>query len=66
MPPGRIKQRPAKEEKQCPHCDKLFNVRGFKTHEKACRARQEWAEEPSNVEGPEQGENGMLWIYLSC
>ena len=35
-------------------------MRGFTTHEKSCRSRQEWMEEPIDVEAHGQGEEGNV------
>ena len=34
------KRRPTTETKQCPHCGKEFNTRGYGRHEQACRSCQ--------------------------
>ena len=76
MPPGtKLKRRPAYGEKRCPHCDRVFNVRGYGRHEKACRRTREERVEPTlraiDILGsayPELGlGNGMSrMLYQSC
>lgn len=71
MPPKATKRRVAYGEKLCPHCEKVFNVRGFGMHEKSCRPHQE-QEEPApaiNIEGDtnlEPEENGTLCTLIKA
>jgi len=71
MPPKAIKRRPAYGEKRCSYCQKVFNVKGFGMHEKACRSRQE-LEEPApaiDIESdmnPELEENGTSCMSIKA
>lgn len=37
MPPQPIKRRPTYAVRDCPHCGRTFNARGYGRHELACR-----------------------------
>ena len=71
MPPKATKRRVAYGEQLCPHCKKVFNVKGFGMHKKSCCPHQE-QEEPApavNIGGDANlgpGENGTLCTLIKA